>query len=225
MAKRQSIKATYKLKEVQTMPVYDIKGLSVGDLQQIRRTLAKAVNQRLVRLENTKSKVTGRSLSEINEGAYAQAQSILDAKGRNRFSEVLKVREYDERFGAMRQLDKRELKREITQLQDILAMKSSRAGNVLKFEENRVKFFESYGFSEEVARSPQFYEFLRSNTYKELKKMYDSEQIFDFFAKDEVRPETIENIQKAWQEYIEADSEQEKTFKGLVRAFNGVILK
>ena len=63
------------------------KDVTLEELQRVRRQLAKVMNQRMVRLEQNKSPITGESYTF---GAYDIMRDYLGAKDRNRFSEVLK---------------------------------------------------------------------------------------------------------------------------------------
>lgn len=162
------------------------ESLTGAELQQIRRKLAKQANQRLVRLERTTSKVTGESYASY--GAAELAYEYTQKKyGGNRFKESL---------GTIGADDTARLREEITRLQSFLSSKSSRVKGQKDIEKLRIKTFESgqWGLTEEqkkqgatnrqlkFASNKEFYDFLNSNTFKELVgKGFDSEQLIELY--------------------------------------------
>lgn len=98
MAKRKKKKGSYE-----DLNVYQDKSLTVGDYEKIYRTLAKRVNQRLVRLEASGAKTGGMA-----------AVGYLKIIGRKRFKERNKFTEFS---------DFTRIKKEITIMQGFLRSK------------------------------------------------------------------------------------------------------
>ena len=144
------------------------KSIPTSELKAIRRQYAKQVNQRLVRLERAKSTVTGESFDKMGAGVLIKAK--LEELGRNRFSELMNPAGYN----------RRDIQREIIELKTFLDYKTSTVAGAKKVEIARLKAFESRGLGE-VARSKDFYDFLNSESYKDLKRSsLTSDQIQDF---------------------------------------------
>lgn len=158
--------------------------LTPTKLSQVRRTLAKRANQRLLRLERATSNVTGERYSEI--GAYPKAMSYLERTGRRRFDERSRTKmDYDEQ------------RREVIELQAFLSSKTSTVQGIREIEQERIKTFGSgkwgsYQWTDQERRALQFastkefYEFLNSSIYKELKSSgFTSDQLIEVY--DEAR--------------------------------------
>lgn len=126
---------------------------SVEEFQQIRRALAKQANQRMVRLERGRSKITGESFAEF--GAIIDAKDYLERQGRRRFAEQLKFTN-----------DVQQLRREITILQGFLSRKSSTVKGMNEIERKRLRAFEEKGLI--FANTKEFFDFLNSQTFNSL---------------------------------------------------------
>lgn len=166
------------------------KDVSLEELQRVRRQLAKVMNQRMVRLEQNKSPITGESYTF---GAYDIMRDYLGAKDRNRFSEVLKPSN----------MSKSEIQKEIRVLQGFEEMKSSRVRGMHEIEAARIKTFTGgdMEISEEVVKSKDFYDFLNSSTFDELTRSFDSETLIEEYAKAADRGATNKQIVKALNDY------------------------
>ena len=166
------------------------KDVTVDELQRVRRQLAKVMNQRMVRLEQTKSDITGESYTF---GAYDIMSDYLSGKDRNRFSEVLKPSN----------MTKSDIQKEIRALQGFEEMKSSRVGGMKEIERARIKTFTGgdMNISEEVVRSKDFYDFLNSATYEELTRSFDSETLIEEYSRAAERGATKKQIVKALNDY------------------------
>lgn len=166
------------------------KGVTLEELQSVRRQLAKVMNQRMVRLEQSKSDITGESYTF---GAYDIMSDYLSGKDRNRFSEVLKPSN----------MTKSDIQKEIRALQGFEEMKSSRVGGMKEIERARIKTFTGgdLNISEEVVKSKDFYDFLNSATYEELTRSFDSETLIEEYSKAAERGATKKQIVKALNDY------------------------
>lgn len=164
---------------------------SIPELQERRRRLAKAANSRIIGLERAKSDITGKSF--IKSEWFESTLSYLDMRGRRRFSEVK-----NPKF-----LSEFELKREIVVLENFLQIKSSTVGGYRRIEENRINAFISRGVPERVARDPNFWSFLSSETFRHLaESSLDSEDIVDTFGDDINDVLTVEDIIRLFEEHI-----------------------
>lgn len=172
-----------------------------SELETMRRQLAKAANQRMVRLENTKSPITGEFYTF---GAYDIVSDYLESKGRRRFKETLNVKD----------MDTFELKREINILQGFITSKSSRIRGMHEIEKQRIESFETKGIS--FAGNKEFYDFLKSNSFMELtgnkKKKngdfysvtLDSDTIIDMYQRYRDQGLTTKQIQSALDDFRRA---------------------
>ena len=202
-----------KLQESANLDVWR-NSYSLDDLKAVRRQLAKAANQRMLRLERSKSDITGESFAF---GAYDIAKDYLDAKGRNRFRESKNVAN----------MDLWELKREINVLQGFINSKSSRVGGMKEIERQRVSAFESKGIK--FADTKEFYDFLNSNSFMYLtgnqkKKdgsygptVIDSNTIIDMYNTYREKGLTPEQLQQALDDFRHAKGR--KSQKRLVNTF------
>lgn len=156
-------------------------GQSYGELQELRRRLAKRANQRLVRLERATSDVTGESYASY--GAADIAYEYLQQQGRNRFSEVMGK-------DPAGRSDVNALRREITTLQSFLSAKSSTVAGQREIEKKRMSTFETGGWGKSGKGAPlqfssnkDFYDFLNSSAFRELSGVFDSDQIVEIYDK------------------------------------------
>lgn len=150
---------SFQRKDYGTWDVWH-KSYSLNELRRRRAQLAKVANSRLRALRRSKSYISGRPLIEQNQFDYIEFQ--LEEQGRKGFSETLKA-------GGMSEL---KIKTEIGQLEEFLAMQSSTVGGSRKIENKRVQTFIDKGIPEELAKSMEFYNFLRSETYHTLEEQY-----------------------------------------------------
>lgn len=156
------------------------------ELLQRRKSLAKVANSRIRRLENAKSEITGERL--IDAPWYNTTLSYLDDAGKTRFSESMETKE-------MQDWSDFQLKREIVVLEEFLSMESSTVSGYREIEENRVNTFIEKGVPEETARSPEFYDFLNSETFSTIvEESVTSEDIIDILDRASDRGLTLEQI-------------------------------
>ena len=192
---------TVKKPEYRTMDVYT-GGHSVGELQEIRRVLAKQANQRILRLERAKSGITGERYNTF--GAVIDVYDYLENKGRRRFSESK---------AAIKQSN--ELRHEITVLQGFLGRKSSTVKGIREIENKRLRTFSNKGIK--FASTREFYEFLNSQTFLGLVASgYTSEQIvetYDMVREKEDDYKVVEKMAKALEEFRQG--EKKVTIKNL----------
>lgn len=187
----------------QDVDVWRTKGLSVTDLQSMRRTLAKRANQRMVRLERGKSLVTGESL---DFGAIENARAYLGT--RRRFSEKQALTS-----------DLTTLRKEISVLQSFLNAKSSTIQGMREIEQKRIRTFEKGEWGQKwkqqgirqkpikFASTKEFYEFLNSGLLKSLVDAgFDSDQIVTIYQEAQttahLSDEEVRNkLEEAVEEY------------------------
>lgn len=190
--------------------------LTKEDLLKMRRTYAKRANQRLVRLERAKSKVSGESYASY--GAAQNAYTYLENKGRRRFDEK-----------AEPQMSIKELRKEVAVLQTFLEAKSSTVLGQRAIEEKRQSSFEKGEWgtlwkTQGIRNTPikfesnkEFFEFLGSETFRSLKKAgFTSEQIIDLYVEGREKQtdkEIVENMQEALEQFRLKGSATLKDFR------------
>lgn len=144
---------------------------TIDQLQQMRRKLAKRANQRIVRLERAESLVSGESLA--NFGAIEKVNQYLQKQGKEgklRFSERQNI-----------VMSSRELKREISEIQNFLNAKTSTVSGAHKIERLRIDTFKKKGI--DFASNKEFYDFLNSDVYQKAITGFDSSTIVDVYDK------------------------------------------
>lgn len=164
----------FKRKDYGTWNVWQTS-YSMPELKKRRAQLAKVANSRILALERAKSDITGNSFIEGHQ--YNIVLDYLESQRKKRFSES-KTKKFTEH----------QIKMEITVLENFLAMKTSTVGGARKSESATVQTFIDKGIPEDIAGSPDFYDFLSSQTFEELvKNVTDSEDIIDLIesASDE----------------------------------------
>lgn len=191
----------------------DLAKMGTKQLQDVRKKLAKRANQRMVRLEQSTSSITGDSYAY---GAYDKAQRYLDKKGRRRFSESINYSD-----------SRRLLTNEIRELEAFLTSKSSTPTGQRQIEEKRIATFHSGSWGKgkshrkiTTASSRQFYEFLNSNLFSKLTNMgFNSEQLIEIYDAARSRKsnkETIDIISNLYDEWQK--NERTGTTKELLKA-------
>lgn len=186
MAKKRSFDSA---RRINAHRVWDL-----DELRTLRRQLAKAANQRLVRLENTKSDISG---EEFTFGAYDIAMQYIEDSGRKRFSESLGYTP----IGRDTDTEAERLQGEIDVLQGFLGMKSSRVKGMRDIEKARVQTFEDKGIT--FASNKEFYDFLNSETFKNLTNNYifTSETLIEEFQKAAEAGVSLSDIKDAVESY------------------------
>lgn len=207
-------------------------GLSFDQLLEMRRRLAKRANQRMRRLENTTSKVTGESFGTY--GAIELVRDYLKSHGRaanGRFSENKRP------FvgGAIKDglMDSNQLISEIFALQSFLRSKSSTVKGQREIERQRINTFESgawgkrYRITGDLNRpikfssNKEFYDFLNSAEYKELLTMgFTSEQLIESYdeAAEDIPPEEIINaMQQALDTFRQSQNPNWKELQSILK--------
>lgn len=197
---------------------------TLTELQNIRRTLAKRANQRIVRLERGKSSITGESWNEF--GAVIDVYSYLESSyGKKRFKESAKSL-----------TDKAKLRREITVLQAFIGSKTSTVAGMREIERKRVQSFESGKWGTafktsgrrerrlKFASTKEFYNFLNSETFIGIVSSgFTSEQIIDIY--DSARSNTANNddVLSAMEDALKAYREKgNASLKDLQRRMNAI---
>lgn len=146
---------------------------TIDELQQMRRKLAKRANQRIVRLSRNKSIVTGEAYDSYGavDLVYDYLRKQKDGKGGLlRFSERQHV-----------DMDKKALKKEISEIQNFLNAKTSTVKGQKKAETLRLEAFESGGVS--IATNKEFYNFMNSDVFTKALRGFDSATLVDVYDK------------------------------------------
>lgn len=184
---------------------------TIDQLQQMRRKLAKRANQRIVRLERAESLVSGESLA--NFGAIEKVNQYLQKQGKEgklRFSERQQVA-----------MSSRELKREISELQNFLNAKTSTVSGAHKIERLRIDTFKKKGI--EFASNKEFYDFLNSDVYQKAITGFDSSTIVDVYDKAKKvtnkSGEEVYNDDKIKEVILDYISGEKTSVKGLYEKF------
>ena len=164
------------------MDFQDLSNMNAHELAAMRRKLAKRTNQRLVRLERSKSPVTGEA---YHAGAYDIAQDYLRQIGRKgkRFAETINYTREKNEDGTY-YYNVYRLKREIMELDTFLHSKTSTISGNKTAEQKRIDTFSGskFGLDRETVASKSFYDYLQSNSYDYfVMNSFTSEQMMDVF--------------------------------------------
>lgn len=166
-----------------------------SELLSRRKQLAKAANSRILRLSRATSEISGATLYDAPW--FNTVKSYLDMKGRHRFSESPNMTGYTE-F---------QLKREIVVLEDFLAMKSSTVKGYRDVEEKRTLKLTEKGLPEEIARSPEFYDFLNSETFRSIvEESVTSEDVIDILDRASDNMLSLDDIIAKFKEHLKDTS-------------------
>lgn len=177
-----------------------------AELEAEHRRLAKRSNQRMVRLERGKTKVTGEAMTF---GAYEKVQNYLEETGQGvRFSERKSFNPKD--------VSTNQLKRDIAAMNTFLNSKSSTVSGMNKIEQARIKTFEENGIT--AGSTKEFYDFLNSDEYNKAKKVFSSDTLVELYdmatEKDKSgKPLEYNDFMDEFRKYINKKSS--KNIKGL----------
>lgn len=198
---------------------------SLSELQQLRRKLAKRANQRILRLERSKSNITGEKFNTF--GAVIDVYHYLG--GRTRFRE---------QYNTISDINS--IRREITVLQGFLGRKTSLVSGIREIERKRINTFESgkWGYKYKkmgVLNNPlhfsstkEFYDFLNSETFRGLLSSgFTSEQLIDIYDSAKVRLDgeddiVVNEMSKALDDYR---AKGNASLKDLRKRLNSNIIK
>lgn len=196
------------------------KGISENELLKVHRTLAKRSNQRLVRLERAVSEVTGESYASYGAGDIAK--EYLQKQGVNRFTENAKsnYKLKEEQQSKNQLYDRKQILQDIKKMQEFLLSPSSTVGQQKAIEKARIKTFETEKVvNGEVIRKPiefasnkEFYDFLSSQTFKELTATFNSETLVEVYDEARREKKTHDEIVDALSDYRDT---QNQSVKGL----------
>lgn len=214
--KKNEARTKKSLNELYTLDVYHTKKVLLPDLAEMRAQLAKNTNQRLRELE----------AAGLDFYAYDKVADYL----RTHRPEANKVRFSQSKNYLSGKESEAALKAEISVLQAFLTSESSTVSGQKRIEARRIATFGNWkpkgargsfkgiDLSRE-ASTKQFYRFLNSQTFKNLRKVFSSEQIFRAYKEGSVDGSRNQRkIQKAMQDYIE--SSEVKSIKGLFEKVN-----
>lgn len=193
---------------------WHMKNITENELLEVHRKLAKRSNQRLVRLERAVSQVTGESYDKFGAGDIAK--EYLAGKGEKagkklRFTENAKsaylLPETEQTDN--QKYNRTEILKDIKKMQDFLLSKSSTVGGQKEIERKRLETFsqdkivngEVVRKGLEFADNKEFYDFLNSETYKELLKTFKSETLVEVYDQARGQKKTHEEITDALEDY------------------------
>lgn len=200
----------FQRKDYGTWEVWQ-KSYTRRELESRRSQLAKATNSRIRRLESARSEISGERLIDARQ--FDITMQYLEDIGKRRFSESKNQKgrsDFD-------------IKREITVLENFLAMQSSTVGGLRAVENKRVESFMAKGVPEEVATSKEFYDFLNSETFESLAySMLDSEDIIDFYSRAYEDGVPVEKILLAFEQH---NATPNSSYKDMVKRMNALVLK
>lgn len=214
--KRNEVRTKKSLNELYTLDVYHTKKVLLPDLAEMRARLAKNANQRLRELEAA--------------GLDFYAYDIVADYLRTHRPEADKVRFSQSKNYLSGKESEAALKAEISKLQAFLTSESSTVAGQKRIEARRIETFGNWKPKDvqanykgldmsKQAQTKQFYRFLNSQTFKNLRKVFSSEQIFRAYKEGSVDGSRNQRkIQKAMKDYIE--SSEVKSIKGLFEKVN-----
>lgn len=198
------------------------KGLSENELLKVHKALAKRSNQRLVRLEKAISKVTGESFDTFGAGDIAkQYLQNRGVKGKLRFTEnaksnyLLPIEEQTDN----QKFDRIAILKDIKEMQKFLLSPSSTVQHQKAIEKKRLETFETDIYDEEgelvrkavhFADNKEFYDFLNSQTYKELMTTFKSETIVEVYDSARVKGDSHNDIVDALADYSKTEKQSVK---------------
>ncbi len=207
------------------------KGVTIDELLKVRRQLAKVMNQRMVRLEQNKSPITGESYTF---GAYDLMTDYLKDRDRRRFNEVLKPQEYTDKETGKMQVGK--IKADIRALQGFEELRSSRVGGMHEIEAARIATFTSAreedgvisraALNEETVTSKDFYDFLNSKTFTEISDKIDSDKLVEEYDVAADRGASKRQIVRALNKYVKNLKMGERiSIKGVQEALGAIKIR
>lgn len=193
---------TFKRKEYGKKDVFR-KAYSESELKERRAKLAKVANSRLLKLERSRSYISGKKISDAYN--FDIIYQYLDNTNRRRFSES-KNYSPGGLYG---------LKREIVALESFLESKVSTVGGYRAMEERRVQKFIGKGVPEDVARDYRFYEFLSSETASFLDEhSISSEKMVEIIDEATSKTKlTLEQIIEKYEEFRDDSKGGEKALR------------
>ena len=206
MATRSELEARRRKNE-EEMNFYSTS-ISAETLEIVRRRLAKRANQRMVRLERSESKISGKA---YHIGAYDLAQDYLREqkntyKKKLRFSETLSQKTAED-FGSVEEY-RQWLLEDISNIQAFLGSKSSTIAGNRAIEAKREETFQKAGISPQVASSKGFYDFITSAAYKYFDQRIVSsdklQDLYDYYVDaDKSRAISAEDFQEVLDDYTD----------------------
>lgn len=213
-----------ELMELYLLDVYHTPKNLLPNLEQMRVRLAKNANQRLRELEK----------ADLKFYAYDVVANYLRTHRPEsdavRFSQSQNYLAYiHEKDPKIRKSNEAALKHEIQVLQNFLLSESSTIAGQREIENRRIQTFSNWVPKDEKglkrknfkgidmsreAQTKVFYRFLNSETFKKLRQVFSSEQIFMAYKNGNIDGSKAQRkIQEKLEEYV--NSKEEKSIKGL----------
>lgn len=161
----------------------NVNKLTTKELLNLRRKLAKRLNQRMKRLED-------KGFTAERGGAYADYQDLL-----NRFfGGAKRVPENLTTFG------KGTFKSQVKALQKILKEKTSTVQGWREVIDKRLETFKvKYGI--DFKSNNEMFDFIRSEEFKKVASLYDSKQALRIIGKKQSDGADIDEIQESLKEF------------------------
>ena len=182
------------------------KGVTMDELQRVHRQLAKVLNQRMVRLENTQSSISGEAYTF---GAYDVMQDYLKEQGRQGKNGKSRFDERIQPKSDGNPLKRGQLQKEILKMQKFEQMPSSRVAGMKAIEKKRIETFvnpdpdlnKRKPLTKKTVNMKEFYDFLNSATFTEIANSISSDVIVEEYDKAADRGVSPKKIAEAFEEY------------------------
>ena len=214
------------------MAIYNVNiwsgNRSRDELLKIRRSAAKAANERMVRLERGESLLSGEKLDSFGviEQTREYLKSSIDDRRSFALSQGKKFREpkalrFSENLNQNHLENLNDIKKEIAEIQHFLNSKSSTVKGIHDIERKRIATFEENGIT--FASNKEFYDFFKADIYKDfVENYYSSETLVELYQSarelgKDGNPYSHREILEAMQDYREETlaNKEKLTVKGL----------
>lgn len=186
------------------------RGMSYTEKILLHKKLAKRANSRLATLEKNGQK----------QWSYKHAQTYIKNNVHGKNKKPRKRYYTGSQFSSEQDLNK-----ELLELDRFLNFKSSTMRGLDAITVERLETFASHGIN--VKNTDDFFDFLSSNQFNQLKSSMDSKQIVAIYTEAMENKQTDEQIRQAFQEYQNGHLQGvEDTIKKLkIKSGRNVLLK
>lgn len=168
----------------------DIRTLSSSSLSKLYTTLAKRLNQRMLRLERA-------GFTSETGGAYSDYQRMLRRFGyKKRIKEKVTIR--DKSADELVKID-RDMRAQVRMMQDILAEKTSTVPGWNQIIRKRQEKLADYGIS--FKSTNEMRDFFKSYEFELISLLYSSEQAVEFVGKNLREGSTMQEILQKLEEF------------------------
>lgn len=168
----------------------DIRTLSTSSLSKLYTTLAKRLNQRMVRLERA-------GFTSETGGAYSDYQRMLRRFGyKKRIREKVSIR--NKSADELIKID-RDMRAQVRMMQDILAEKTSTVPGWNQIIRKRQKKLSDYGIK--FNSTNEMRDFFKSYAFELISLLYSSEQAVEFVGKNLREGSVMQEILQKLEEF------------------------